>query len=288
MVFAVAPGETVTVTGQKYGFYVSGKSWVTIQGFNVNDTVNDGIHISSGSRNITVAGNHLSDAGEPLSGQTAKGISITDATDVLVEDNLVDHNSNYGIYLVNATRIEIEGNEIAFNAKVYQREASGIRLHSSDSNTISSNVSHDNEDSGIEIVTGSDGNLVVNNVTHDNGDHGIDILAALNQRVISNTVYNNVTAGINAEGTSTGTTLANNISVDNGINSPRTRGNIRVDSASISGTDDRLRPGEPADLGNDVRVGEQLLLVSQCVRGCDRAGEPWHPGSSPVGGRRFA
>lgn len=41
---------------------------------------------------------------------------------------------------------------------------------------------------------------------------------------------------MNFEGGATDTTLSNNISVDNGINSPRTVGNIRVDSTSTPGT----------------------------------------------------
>jgi hypothetical protein len=45
-------------------------------------------------------------------------------------------------------------------------------------------------------------------------------------------VYHNVTAGINVEGNSTGATIENNVSVDNGINSPRTRGDIRVDGTA--------------------------------------------------------
>ena len=98
------------------------------------------------------------------------------------------------------------GNRVFANARVFERAASGIRLHSSPANTISSNVSHDNEDSGIEFVTGSNNNLVVNNVTYNNGDHGIDNLTSTGQRVIANTVYKNVTAGINVEGTSTGAT----------------------------------------------------------------------------------
>jgi parallel beta-helix repeat protein len=235
IVFRPEDGETVTVTGPQYGFYVSNRSWVTIRGFKVTDTGNDGMHISSGSRNVEVVGNEVNSAGDP-SAQTAEGISVTDASDVLLADNVVHHNSKYGIYLANSTRIEIVENELFSNAKVTSRSASGIRLHSSIANTIDSNVTHANEDSGIEIVTGSNDNLVVNNVTYDNGDHGVDVLASLRNRIVSNTVYRNVTAGINAEGSSTGTTIANNISVDNGIASPRTRGNIRVDSNSISGT----------------------------------------------------
>jgi hypothetical protein len=75
----------------------------------------------------------------------------------------------------------------------------------------------------------------VNNISYKNGDHGIDDLDAPNQVIVGNTVYSNVTAGINVEGTSSGAQLANNISVDNGLmSSPGTKGNIRVDSNSIS------------------------------------------------------
>src|SRR6185503_15473721 len=83
--------------------------------------------------------------------------------------------------------------------------------------------------------TGSNNTLIANNVVFGNGDHGIDNYSSTGQRIISNSVYDNVTAGINLEVSSTGGTLANNIAVDNGIDSPRTKGNIRVDSASTSG-----------------------------------------------------
>jgi PKD repeat protein len=58
------------------------------------------------------------------------------------------------------------------------------------------------------------------------------------QRIVGNTVFHNLTAGINVEGSSpasTGATIANNVSVDNGLASPRTKGNIRVDSSSTPG-----------------------------------------------------
>ena len=237
--FVAAVGATATVTGATTGnanaFFISGRSYVTVQGFNVTGTVSDGIVVKNSS-NITIRGNHVSSAGQPVQGKTAKGIRLDGASDSIVATNTVDHNSDYGIYLVGSTRDQVVDNRVFANARVFERAASGIRLHSSPSNTISSNVSHDNEDSGIESVTGSNNTLVVNNVTYTNGDHGIDNLASTGQRVISNSVYRNVTAGINVEGTSTGASIANNISVDNGIASPRTRGDIRVDSSSTSGT----------------------------------------------------
>jgi parallel beta-helix repeat protein len=236
VVFRADPGETVTVRGGKYGFYVAGRNWVTVEGFQVTDTTSDGIHVSSNSTNIKVLGNSVSLAGEPASGFAAKGISVTDTTDTVVRGNTVTRNTNYGIYVATGTRNTVVDNVVAFNAKVYTRAASGIRLHGASGNTVAGNRAHDNEDSGIELVTGSNDNLVVNNVAYDNGDHGIDILDARNQRVVSNTVHRNLTAGINAEGGSTGTLLANNVSVDNGINSPRTKGNVRVDSTSTLGS----------------------------------------------------
>jgi parallel beta-helix repeat protein len=233
--FVAEPGETVTVTGNGRGFSLSNRTWVTIERFNINNTTGDGLYVTNSSF-IKLIGNHVSDAGSPSSGQTARGITLNKTTDSLVSNNVVDHNTDYGVYVVSgSTRNEIVGNQLSFNARQFTRAASGIRLHSSPSNTISSNVSHHNEDSGIEIVTGSNNTLVVNNVSYENGDHGIDILDSDNQRIVSNSVYESATSGINLEGGSTGGRLSNNISVDNGIASPRTRGNIRVDSASTSG-----------------------------------------------------
>jgi parallel beta-helix repeat protein len=236
VIFEAAPGETVTVTSNDYGFYASGRSWVTIRGFRVANTADDGFHVSSGASNIKLIGNHVISAGTPNGSDEAEGISVTDSSNVVVQDNLVEDGSSYGIYVVNSTGVQVFRNESRFNAEVVARKASGIRIHSSDGNTISSNLTHNNEDSGIEFVTGSANNLVVNNVAYDNGDHGIDNLESPGQRIIGNTILENVTAGINAEGGSTGTVMSNNISVDNAINGPRTRGNIRVDSTSTSGS----------------------------------------------------
>ena len=239
IVFAAKPGATVTVTGSgsasSNGFYMSGRSYITVQGFNVTQTGGDGIVVKNSSF-VTLAGNHVSYVGLPQSGKTAKGIRLEGATDSSVTNNTVDHATSYGIYLLSgATRNLVQGNVSFSNAFGYQRAASGIRVYSSSGNTISSNVCYANEDSGLDFDKGNN-NLVVNNVTYDNGDHGIDNLTSTGQRIIGNTVYDNVTAGINVEGNSTGATVANNIAVDNGIASPRTRGNIRVESGSTSGT----------------------------------------------------
>jgi parallel beta-helix repeat protein len=236
IVFTVAPGATVFVTGGTHGFTVSGKSWITIDGFEVGDTIDDAISVSSSSH-VTVRGNHASFAGSPSPGKIANGIRFSGVSDSSIEDNVADHNTNFGIFLTGgSTRVTVTRNVVSQNARQYTRAAAGIDLYGSDDNLISFNVAHDNEDSGIELRAGSSGNLVVGNVAYGNGDHGIDVTAAPSQRIISNTVYENVTSGINVEGGSTGTTIANNVSVDNALESPRSVGNIRVDSRSTAGT----------------------------------------------------
>ncbi len=236
IVFTAAPGASVTVSGQANGFYLWGRSWVTIRGFNVINTTDYGIAVNNSSQ-ITLADNHVSYSGQPISGYTKYGIRLNNVTDSVVSGNVTDHNTNAGIGLVSgSTRNQVTGNQSFANAQGYQRAAAGIHLYAAPGNTIAGNVAHDNEDSGINIYPGSTDCVVYDNVTYDNGDHGIDDSFAANATIVANTVYKNVTAGINVEGQSTGATLANNISVDNGIKSPRTHSNIRIEAGSTDGT----------------------------------------------------
>ena len=234
--FVAAPGATVTVSGKANGFVISGNSWIAVTGFRVTNTTSYGILVKNSAR-ITVEQNRVSYSGKPISGSTRAGIRLENSTDSVVAANTVDHNTDSGIAVLNgSTRNDVRGNHAFENARGYTRAAAGIRLYAAPGNTVRGNVSHNNEDSGIECYTDADNTLLYNNVTYDNGDHGIDNLRVTGQRILANTVYRNVTAGINVEGSSTGATIRNNISVDNGIASPRTKSNIRVDKASTSGT----------------------------------------------------
>ena len=239
IVIRAEPGANVVVSGQFRGFELLNRSWVTIQGFTVSDTSSYGIYVS-GSSHIVIADNHVTRAGQPLASLTRYGIELANTTDSVVSGNTTDHNTDAGIALIGGTTgVTVENNVSFANARGHTRAAPGIDVRSG-GNTLLGNVVHDNEDSGIQIFSSggnpSPNNLLVNNLCYDNGDHGIDVSSAGGQRIIGNDVYRNATSGINVEGPSGGTTLSNNISVDNAIGSTGTKGNIRVDPASVAGT----------------------------------------------------
>ncbi|GAA3585106.1 right-handed parallel beta-helix repeat-containing protein [Kribbella ginsengisoli] len=240
------PGRTPTIAGGTYyGAALTGRSYVAIAGLTFAGTVADGIYVSGGDH-LTITGNTISGAGRPATGKTAPGISIRGATSSVVTDNYVHHNNGSGIVLTSgATGITVSRNTASFNAEGFRRNANGINVVSP-GNSVLRNVTHDNEDSGIQFYTGGNDNLAALNVTYNNGDHGIDNLNVTGGRMIGNTVYRNCTTGINVEGTSGDYQVVDNIAVDNavypayqGISCARRAGNIGIwDSAPASTTVD--------------------------------------------------
>ncbi|MDX6327111.1 MAG: hypothetical protein QOK15_3465 [Nocardioidaceae bacterium] len=239
------PGKSPTITGVTNGAYVSTRSYITVSNLTFTGTVTDGIYVTK-SDHITVTGNDVSGSGRPAQSQTAPGISLRASNDSTVSGNTSSHNNGHGIYVTNtSTRNLITDNHASYNAEGWQRNANGIDVVSP-GNTVLRNVTHDNEDSGIQFFTGGDNNLAALNVTYNNGDHGIDDLNVTGGRIISNTVYHNCTSGINVEGTSTNYVVENNVAVDNavypaynGIACSRRAGNIGIwDSAPGSTTVD--------------------------------------------------
>jgi parallel beta-helix repeat protein len=271
--YQAAPGATVTVTGGTHAFTISSLSWITVSGFTVTGTTNDGIYVWKSS-NVTLSGNTVTYSGQPVQGQNAYGIYMGSSNGSTISGNTVDHNSDPGIYLTQGSAGDtVQGNEASYNAEGWVRNANGIDVISP-GNTIIDNVLHNNEDSGIQFYPGGNNNVAAGNLSFDNmgitstqlsncvhpatgntadcftGDHGIDDLGVTGNQIIGNTVYGNTSAGINLEGlpagTSSGFTIENNISVDNAANCPdgaggtttcpATKGDIRVDSTSQTGT----------------------------------------------------
>ena len=240
------PGKDPTIgTGVSYGAYVSSKSYVVLSDLTFAQTVNDGVYLS-GSNHLTVSGCTVRNAGQPRSGATAPGLSVRSTSSSQILGNTLDHNSSHGIYVAGtSTSNLIADNTSTWNAEGWRRNANGIDVIAP-GNTILRNVTHDNEDTGINFYTGGNNNLAALNVTYDNGDHGIDDYNVTGGRLIGNTVYHNCTSGINVEGTSGSYVVEDNIAVDNavypaynGISCSRRTGNIGIwDSAPSSTTVD--------------------------------------------------
>ena len=233
------PGRSPVVgTGVTYGAYLSTRSYITVSNLTFTGTTGDGIYVTK-SNHATITGNTVTYAGEQAHSLTARGISIGSTTASVVSNNNTNHNSDTGIYVTGtSTGITVSNNQSSFNAEGWQRNANGINV-TSPGNTVIGNVTHDNEDSGIQFYTGANNSLATLNVTYNNGDHGIDNYNVTGGRIIGNTVYRNCTSGINVEGTSGSFLIANNIAVDNavypaysGLSCARRAGNIGVwDSA---------------------------------------------------------
>ena len=234
---AALPGAAPVVgTGaQVHGVYLANRSYVTVSGLTVSGSSGDGVYVT-GCDHVTLSGMRATGSGLPNASQFAKGFKLIGTTNSTVSASTADHNTDSGIYLAQgSTGNLVVGNQAYNNARQYIRAAPGIDLRSG-ANTVLDNVTHDNEDSGIAFLMGSNNSLVRDNVLYNNGDHGIDNYRSTGQRIIGNTVYKNVAAGINVEAHSTGARIANNISVENGVRSPRTNGDVRVESGSTAGT----------------------------------------------------
>ncbi len=239
--------EHITLTSNRIigaadkGVALSSSEEIVVENNFVDSTSSYGIYVTACS-DITLSGNYVTRAGLPVKDMTRKAIYISASCNVRAEYNILDSNTDAGIYLVNGATANYIMKNISFNnARVYTRAAPGYEVRGSANNTLEANIAYGNEDSGIN-VTGYGGvdanNLIVNNVCYLNGDHGIDVRDQPGVGIIGNTIYRNVTSGINVEGVlgSVNTTIMNNISVDNAIDSPRKDGNINVDENSGPGT----------------------------------------------------
>lgn len=229
-----AVGHDVEASTIKYGFSLSGKTYVIVDGFTVRYQATYGVRVSGGSghllQHLTVT--RVSGSGIYLySGATNttvadsevsyvknKGIKLSSVSSVQILRNVVHDNADHGISLSYSDGNLLAGNESYANVYPTKRLAVGIDLFSSDNNVVRANTLHDNQDSGMNTRSGSLDNLVVRNISYHNGDHGFDTVgAALRTRYVSDTSFGNYKDGFSIEGSSTGTTVYDCIGVDNGL-----------------------------------------------------------------------
>jgi hypothetical protein len=240
------PGlSNVEAGAYSFGFDVSGRSGVVVQGFEVKGQNTSGIRVRTGT-NVTVRGNRVHRArsfGILVEGTTAPTVSDgvkVESNDVFengdsgirlrtntiraqVSGNASHDNRNHGIAATDTTDSWIAGNELYRNARPGGVSSTGLILDDgSHRNQVERNRAYANQDSGFQVsgsagVVRNAGNVFVRNISDANGDHGFDVREADDTVLVSNTAYGNVNDGFSVEGNSAGTKVFDNIGVNNGV-----------------------------------------------------------------------
>jgi PKD domain-containing protein/copper-binding protein NosD len=206
------PGARETVVGHRqFGFNMSSRSWITIEGFEVRHAESRGIYLQYGCANLSLLRNTVTYSDE-------SGIEIIGGTGHLLEGNVVGDSGPHGISLISgATNCIVRDNESYRSADPDIRKADGIYLYAAPANTLYRNRTHHNQDTGIHFGPGADNCVSFNNRSWSNGDHGFDHLSATGTTHIHDVCYGNHKDGFSIEGGATGTRLYNCIAVNNGL-----------------------------------------------------------------------
>jgi len=222
------PGREEILVGRRtHGFRIWGKSWITIDGFEIRHVDDTAIDLYLGCSDILVARNRIT-----LSENY--GIKGAGGTRIVIAENSVSESSLHGIGLsAGASDCVIRGNESFRNAQPATRAAKGIYLQGAPNNVIAGNRTYENQDSGVQINAGSHNCLLYNNRSWNNGDHGYDHLDATGTMHLHNVAYGNHKDGFSIEGDSPGTSIFNSISVNNGLTTNRF--DLWVNAASAIG-----------------------------------------------------
>ncbi|MGH7740978.1 MAG: PKD domain-containing protein, partial [Candidatus Eiseniibacteriota bacterium] len=210
------PGTHVCLVGHRTSsFVLSGRSYVTIDGFIATRTDDRAIRLGSSSNYCVIRNN-------TCTWNYKYGIYISGCSNDVIEKNTVSDNANHGINLSNSstlptTNCTIQDNESFRNSNPAVRMATGILVIGSPNNLIQRNRLHDNQDSGLQIDTGSDNCLSIQNRSWSNGDHGYDQLYCNAVSHIGDVAYNNFKDGFSIEGTAPNAGLYNCIAINNGL-----------------------------------------------------------------------
>jgi parallel beta-helix repeat protein len=222
------PGSGRLQAGHRLnGFHVNGKSWITIQNFDVVLSDEKGIELEGGASNIEINNNVVTLC-------ASSGISMYGCADVTVAGNHISRNALHGIELRGgSTGCKILGNDSSWNVDPSSVVATGIYLNGSPDNRLENNwVSH-NGDTGIEIQGSSDNCVSIQNVAFDNHDHGFEHLFSVGTVNVGNVACRNGTDGISIEGSAQNTSVFDCISVDNGL--AANGFDFYVDASSVAG-----------------------------------------------------
>ena len=260
------PGTRALEAGARsFGFDVSGRSNVVVQGFEVSGQNTAAIRVRAaaevairdnqtlrarafgivveGTASPLVTTGPVEISGNESAETDGDGIRLRIHVDeASVSGNVSHHNRGHGIFATETTDSVFSGNELHDNVNPDGVSTTGLLLDAaSHRNLVERNLAYANQDTGFQVTGGVLGgtlvrnqdNVLVRNISHSNGDHGFDNRESDGTRLISNTAYGNSNDGFSIEGNVAGITLVNNIGANNGVLSG---GNdLFVDTGSTTG-----------------------------------------------------
>ena len=195
---------------RKYGFNLSTKSFVTMDGFEIAHTEDRGINMQTGCTDLVVSNNRVRFT-------NSYGIQTVNGQRITIEGNTVSDCNFHGIGLTaGASACVVRNNESFRNAKPGTRVANGIYLFGATSNTISGNRLHDNQDTGVQFSGAANDNVSLNNRSWNNGDHGYDHLGSTGMIHVNDLACGNFLDGFSFEGNAPGSQVHNCIATENG------------------------------------------------------------------------
>ena len=228
------PGTRAIAIGRRaYGFYVSARSWVTIDGFAVTSCENRGIMLTNGSTNLEITRNVVHQCGHV-------GLQAAQCAAVHIGWNKISDNADHGISVTDGTVAStIEGNESFGNFSAGSVKGAGLYLFGTLGNVIRGNRFHDNAKAGEDLEHAS-GNVSLENVSWNNRGAGYNHLAASGNVHNGDVAFGNNGDGFGLNMGSTGTAIYNCVSSINGLR--HSRFDLEVDSTSVIGftSDDNL------------------------------------------------
>jgi parallel beta-helix repeat protein len=198
----VSVSDNIVERNIKVGILFSSASG-SISGNIVEGNTEQGIYLRHASG--TISENEVRDTDPNEQGQYGRGIAVQDCEQIVVEDNIVEGNSETGLFFDTASGT-ISGNEVRDNVM------RGINVQNSEQVLVSDNIVEGNTDSGIGFFN-SIGTISGNEVRDTGPDEqgefgrGISILDTEHVSVLDNIVEGNSEVGIcfdNSAGTISG------------------------------------------------------------------------------------
>lgn len=201
---AAGSGVVIDGTGISGGIFISGRSWVVVDGF----TVTAGSINVGGSVGVVLTHNVVQGSG-------GNGISASNSSALRIASNVIEGGYLDGLQFRSVATSTVEDNEIFGN------DRNGIEILrdqlTSHDNVFRRNRLRNNAQTGLYFEPGSVNNLAIQNLCWGNGEHGIRHSGASGCRHIGDVVWGNGDDGISVRNGTTGASFSNCIVTENGV-----------------------------------------------------------------------